>query len=271
MTSATARSRAPRPTFPRPRHSTARGVGYLEALILAAVVGIGSLVTFRAFGGSEKRKAVCDASLIVALAQGSDCDDIRPIPFGERSNGEKKDAAFTPTSKPNPRFSDPWEQPSPRKWDGRWGVTACSNLLRFYGVEKPPNGLEDTGVENIGPGMWASTLAKNLQDVAGKTFRAKTLDGSADALAALRGYLDEGKPVAVMYKQDVSVAHWVVVTNVDDGADGPVLTLQSSGDWYTVAWKAFQDRWKRADGGPYPHVVGDEPSQVMREATARRD
>lgn len=256
MTSATERS-------PAPRRAAARGVGYLEALILAGVVAVASLVTFRAFGGSGKRKAVCDASLIVTLAQGSDCDDIRPLPFAQAKD-QSEGAVFTPASKPNPAFPDPWEQPSNARWDGKWGVTACSNLLRFYGVEKSPKDLVETGIENLGPGMWASTLAKNVQGLSGKTFRAKRLDGSADALATLRGYLDEGKPVALMYMQDVGVAHWVVVTHMGDGAGGPLLTLQSSGEWYTVEWKSFQHRWKRADGGPYPHVVGDEPSQVMR-------
>jgi hypothetical protein len=137
-------------------------------------------------------------------------------------------------------------------------------MLRFYGVEKDPKDLDKDGESDSTPGMRAGTVAKNISKVSGKKFEAKSISG--DALSTLRGYLNEGKPVAVLYMTGVLEAHWVVVTNVEDGKDGTVLTLQSWGDWYTVKWTDFEYQWKRGWGGPYPHVVGDEASPVLRKA-----
>jgi hypothetical protein len=56
------------------------------------------------------------------------------------------------------------------------------------------------------------------------------------------------------------------VTDVKDTADGAKLTVQSWGRYYEVAWKDLQGQWERGYGGPYPHVVGNKESEVLKKA-----
>lgn len=187
------------------------------------------------------------------------------IPIGAHSDSKKKGVPLNPIEKPDPNLPDAWNHPPSTTMDGKCGITGVSNMLRFYGCENAPGDIDTFSRRSWGPGMRADKFAENLTELSGKDFHSRSIENGKDPLDTLKEYIKDKKPVAIMYMTGAADAHWVVVTNVTDGKDGAKLTVQSWGQYHEVTWKDLQAQWKRGYGGPYPHVVGDSPSELLKK------
>lgn len=168
-------------------------------------------------------------------------------------------------SKLTQKLPKPHGQPSGSYLDGKCGVTAAANLLKLYGKNHSPSDLDTFDNRSWGPGMRADKLAEVTTDHADQTFLSLTIPPGVDALKVLRGLVNSGKPVAIQYLvyEELSTnAHWVVVTDIDNSKD-PKIRMMSWGKYIEMEWSVLKDQWERAWGGPYPYVVGEEPSSLM--------
>jgi len=188
------------------------------------------------------------------------------LPIGAHSSDKKKEVPLEPIEKPDAKLPDPWQHPDPTWMDGKCGITGVSNMLRLYSVEKPPADIDCSRYRSFGPGLRVGKFASNLSELTGKNFKSCTIDANSDPLDVLRNHIKEGRPVAIQYMTGPTTAHWVVVTGITDGKDGAHLQVQSWGAYYKVNWNDVQDQWRRGYGGPYPHVVGDEASPLLKKA-----
>lgn len=167
---------------------------------------------------------------------------------------------LVPVAKPGSRWPDPWEQPGGTLLDGKCGLTAVSNMLRLYGKEVSPKSIDKSTYRSWGPGLRRDKFAEDMNRLSkSKSFESRAIK-KGDALGTLRGHLDAGRPVAIMYMTGRVSAHWVVVCKVE--ADGSLI-VQSWGRYYRVAWSEIQGPWRRGYGGDYPHVVGKGPSPFL--------
>ena len=183
---------------------------------------------------------------------------------GARKQGEVQ---LTPIAKPDPSLPDVWDQPDGTKMDGKCGITAVSNMLRFYGIKKDPKDIDKPEYRSWGPGLRRDKLAEDLESLSDKGFSSKNIEDD-DPLEVLRGHIRSGKPVAIQYMthyETSTEAHWVVVVDISDGED-PYLTVQSGGRYQKVRWSDIKDPWRRGYGGPYPYVVGNDPSEILLKA-----
>jgi hypothetical protein len=187
------------------------------------------------------------------------------LPIGP--NGEKpKDVPLKEIDKPDPKLPDAWNHPESSTLDGKCGITGVCNMLRLYGIEKEPKDIDKSEYRSVGPGLRVRQFRDDLNELSpDKKFTRGTIDNDADALKTLKGFIDDGKPVAIQYMTGRTNAHWVVVTGITEGKDGPELQLQSWGKYYQVPFKDIQDQWKRGWGGDYPYVVGNEPSPFLKK------
>jgi hypothetical protein len=185
------------------------------------------------------------------------------FPFGAHSDDKKKDPKLTLVPKPSATLPDPWAHPPSTKMDGKCGLTAVSNMARFYGVEKDPKDIDKPEFRSVGPGLRRDKLAEDVASVTGKKCDSKNIPAGTDPLQTLRDLIDAGKPVAIQYMMGATTAHWVVVTAVKDTPNGVVLVVQSWGDWYEVAWSEIGPQWKRGYGGDYPYVVCEDASPKL--------
>jgi hypothetical protein len=187
------------------------------------------------------------------------------LPLGANSANKKKTVPMEAMDKPDDKLPNAWEQPAASFMDGKCGITGVSNMLRFYGVEKDPKELDSYDYRSWGPGLRADKFRDNLNTLSGKNnFSAASLSKTDDALATLRKNLNEGKPVAIQFMTDSTNAHWVVVTGINDEKSGPELQVMSWGSYYKIKWSDLDDPWKRGYGGPYPHVVCDNGSEILK-------
>lgn len=188
------------------------------------------------------------------------------IPIGAHSDNQKKQGVpMTEIAKPNAKLPDVHNHPESSKLDGKCGITGVSNMLRFYGVEKNPGDIDTWSRRSVGPGMRRDKFAENCSELTDETFNSRNIE-NGDPLDVLKGHIKDGKPVAIMHMTGSTEAHWVVVTDVKDTADGTKLTVQSWGRYYEVNWNDLKHQWERGYGGPYPHVVGDKASEVLKKA-----
>lgn len=187
------------------------------------------------------------------------------VPFGAHSNDKKKDVPLDQIDKPEAGLPDAWGHPPSTKMDGKCGITGVANMLRFYDVEKAPIDIDCSRYRSWGPGMRSDKFAENLTELSGKKFNSRCIDDGANPLDVLKQNLKDGKPIAIQYMTSPTNAHWVVVTGVADGKNGPELQVQSWGAYHKVEWKNIQDNWKRGYGGPYPYVVGEESSVKLKK------
>jgi hypothetical protein len=186
------------------------------------------------------------------------------IPIGANSSDKKKNVPLEAIEKPDPKLPDVWPHPPSTKLDGKCGITGVSNLLRLYGIEKPPADIDKSHFRSWGPGMRVNKFAEDMRELSGKNFTARSINDGSDPLAVLQKNIDAGKPVAIMYMTSPTDAHWVVVTGIKPGSNGPELQVQSWGAYHKVAWRDVQDQWRRGYGGNYPYVVGDQPSSFLK-------
>jgi hypothetical protein len=184
------------------------------------------------------------------------------LPIG--GNSGRTDVLLWATDKPAD-LPEVWKQPSGTKMDGKCGLTGVSNMLRFYGVEKSPDSIDEVGYRSVGFGMRSGKFAQDLTELTGKKFTAKNIEDGSFPLDVLRKNIKDGKPVAIMYMTGDVSAHWVVVAGIREGKDNPSteVLVQSGGAYYTIPWKDLQPNWKAGYGGPYPYVVGDEAAPKL--------
>jgi hypothetical protein len=187
------------------------------------------------------------------------------LPIGAHSSDKKNDVALEPIDKPDPKLPDAWGHPPSSRLDGKCGITGVSNMLRFYGSETPPGDIDCSKYRSFGPGLRVDKFASNLRELSGKNFQSGSIDGDCNPLDVLRKHVNEGKPVAIQYMTGATNAHWVVVTGVKDDKDGTHLEVQSWGGYHKVNWNNVRDQWRRGYGGPYPYVVGDEASPLLKK------
>jgi len=187
------------------------------------------------------------------------------VPIGANSGDKQKSPLLILTDKPGPRFPDVWKQLDGTIMDGKCGVTGVANMLRLYGIEKDPKDIDKSQYRSWGFGLGASKFAEDMTALGdGKKFSARQIDDSKeDPLKVLRDNLAAGKPVAICYMTGRLEAHWVVVTGVNEGQDGPQLTVMSSGNYFTMKWNEVKYQWSRGWGGPYPYIVGDTPCDLL--------
>lgn len=188
------------------------------------------------------------------------------IPLGANSDYKKKSVPMEEISKPENRLPDAWEQPAASFMDGKCGITGVANMLRMYGVEKDPKELDSYDFRSWGPGMRSDKFKENLNLLSQKNFSACSLSATADGLATLRKHLDEGKPVAIQFMTGPTNAHWVVVSGIKDEKNGTELQVMSWGAYYKIKWDDLAEPWKRGYGGPYPHVVCDSASNLLKRS-----
>lgn len=187
------------------------------------------------------------------------------VPLFGNSSDKKKNVPLEQTEKPDPALPDVWPHPPATKLDGKCGITGVSNLLRLYGIEKPPADIDQSHYRSWGPGMRVNKFAEDMRELSGKNFTSRNIKDGSDPLSVLQNNIKDGKPVAIMYMTSPTDAHWVVVTGITQGAKGPELQVQSWGAYHKVAWSDVQDQWRRGYGGPYPYVVGDEASPFLKK------
>lgn len=190
------------------------------------------------------------------------------IPIGAHGS-KSKNVDLQPISKPE-GLPDAWSHPPTKSLlgislDGKCGITGVSNMLRLYGIEKNPAEIDKSEYRSVGPGMRADKFADNLTELSKQKFTSKTIENGEKPLDVLKQNLKDGKPVAIMYMTGSTEAHWVVVTGVKEGKDGPELTLQSWGGYRSVPFKNIQQNWARGYGGPYPYVVGEGSSRYLKK------
>ncbi len=183
------------------------------------------------------------------------------LPIG--ANSDKKDVHLKSISRPA-GYPKSWKTPETTILDGKCGITAVSNMLRWYGVEKNPSDLDKSEYRSWGPGLRVDKFASNMEKLTGKSFLSKTVEDGTDPLETLRGHLKDGKPVAIEYMCGSTSAHWVIVTSVSDDKNNPELVVQSWGGYYSVKFDEIKDGWRRGYGGPYPYVVGNEAATVKK-------
>lgn len=191
------------------------------------------------------------------------------IPFGAHSKG-LGNVPLHELGKTIDGMPGVWDHPPQKTFlgislDGKCGVTGVSNMLRLYDIEKNPKDMDGFWDRSTGPGMRANNFAGLLTKYSGQKFSAKTIENGENPLDVLKESLKDGKPVAIMYMMDNKNAHWVNVTAVKDGPNGPQLTVQSWGKYYNVDFKDIKANWKEGYGGPYPYVVGTEPSSYLKK------
>ena len=186
------------------------------------------------------------------------------LPIGGDSSDKKKGVPLQAVDKPDPSLPDVWNHPESSAMDGKCGITGVANMLRFYGVEKSPADIDVSRYRSWGVGLRSEKFASDLTELSGKKFSAHSIDDGSSGLDMLRQQIKDGKPVAIQYMTSPTNAHWVVVAGVTDGKDGPELTVQSWGGYHKVPYKDIQDNWRRGYGGPYPYVVGDEQSSLLK-------
>jgi len=192
------------------------------------------------------------------------------MPFGAHSKNKKTGVNLEPIDKP-PGMPNVYDHPASTRFDGKCGITGVCNMLRLYGVEKDPATEDTYESRSWGPGMTIDKFAENMSRLSGKTFKSGSVDGDSNAaLDVLRNNLKDGKPVAICYQCEGKTAHWVVVTGINEGKDGPELTVQSWGRYYKVKWDDIKDHWKQGYGlpllsGNYPYVVGDEAAPALKK------
>ena len=178
------------------------------------------------------------------------------VPIGAHGN-TKNSVKLIPIDKPE-QMPDVWNQPRATRMDGKCGITANSNLLRLYGIEKSPSSLDIRKYRSWGPGLRCDKFASNMSELSGIEFKDKTIKGQEKPIDVLKDLVKNGKPVAIEYMTGTTTAHWVIVTDVKDTKEGPELTVQSWGRYYKVKFSEIDDAWKRGYGGPYPYVVADK-------------
>lgn len=188
------------------------------------------------------------------------------IPIGANSDNKKKSVPMEEIKKPEDQLPNAWEQPAASFMDGKCGMTGVANMLRFYGVEKDPKELDSYDYRSWGPGMRADKFKENLNLLSEKNFSAYSLSEADDALATLRKHINEGKPVAIQFMTGPTNAHWVVVSGIKDEKSGPELQVLSWGTYYKIKWDDVAEAWKRGYGGPYPHVVCDSASNLLKRS-----
>jgi len=188
------------------------------------------------------------------------------LPIGANSDDKKKDVPLEAIEKPDPRLPDPWGHPGSSWMDGKCGITGVSNMLRLYKVEKPPADIDCSRYRSYGPGLRVDKFASNLRELSGMNFNSCSIEDGREPLDVLRNYIKEGRPVAIQYMTSPTNAHWVVVTGVTAGKDGTHLEVQSWGSYHRVKWQDIENQWRRGYGGPYPHVVGDEASPLLKKS-----
>lgn len=224
-----------------------------------------------ASGSVSDSEAVNTILVLLPLEFSAEPGEQFVIPVGAHSKDKKKNVPLEPIEKPDPKLPDVWNHP-PATWaDGKCGITGVANMLRLYGVERDPAGLDTSDHQNWGPGLRMSQFGANMNDCCGgKKFKSCTIDSDKeDPYKVLKGHIDQGKPVAIEYMTGALNAHWVVVTGIKEGGkEGPELTVQSWGRYYKVKWNDIKSNWERGWGGPYPHVVGDEPSPFLKKPVA---
>lgn len=157
-----------------------------------------------------------------------------------------------------------WEHP-PASWrDGKCGITGVSNLIRWYGEEKNPKDIDIYENRSWGIGMRSGKFAEDCSKLTGKNFTACSIE-KGEPLDILKQHLKDGKPVAIMYMTGKTNAHWVVVTGIEEGKDGPSVQVETWGHYGKIKWSDLKYQWERGYGGPYPYVVGDEPSPLLKK------
>lgn len=189
------------------------------------------------------------------------------LPIGAHSSKKSGVVPLERIEKPDPSLPDVWNQPEGTMLDGKCGITGVSNMLRLYGIEKDPAKIDLGRYRSVGPGLRAEKFASDMKELTGgKNFTACTIDDEKqNPLFVLKSHIEAGKPVAIMYMNDSTEAHWVVVTGVGNGVYNPEVIVQSGGAYHKTNWRNLQDQWKRGYGGDYPYVVGDEKSLLKRK------
>ena len=186
-----------------------------------------------------------------------------PIPIGAHSSHKKQGVHLTPIETEG--LPHAYNQPAGTDMDGKCGITGVANMLRLYGIEKKPEDIDLPRYRSWGPGLRADKFADDLTELSGQKFNSKTIENGENPLEVLKQNIKDGKPVAIMYMTSPTEAHWVVVTDVKNGPNGPELTVQSGGRYNTVPFKDIQSNWQRGYGGPYPYVVGEGPSKFIKK------
>ncbi len=222
-------------------------------------------------GSVEPNSATLNMPMdIYSAAKGTTDGNVRGeswvLPIGANSSDKKKDVPLEPIEKPDSKLPEPWQHPASSRLDGKCGITGVSNMLRFYGMEKPPADIDCSRYRSYGPGLRVDKFASNLRELSGKNFESCSIDDGREPLEVLRKHINAGRPVAIQYMTGPTNAHWVVVTGIKDEKGGAQLEVQSWGAYHKVNWHDIQDQWRRGYGGPYPHVVGDEKSPVLKKS-----
>ncbi|NJL99049.1 MAG: hypothetical protein HC924_09655 [Synechococcaceae cyanobacterium SM2_3_2] len=168
---------------------------------------------------------------------------------------------LTRIPKPQANWPDTWDQPCGTLMDGKCGLTAVANMLRWYGAEISPKSLDKRRYRSWGPGLRRDKFAEDMNQLwPGSGFQSRDIPNGYCPLRILRGHINAGRPVAINYMTNSLAAHWVVVVQVSDEEDNPLLVVQSGGGYHQTRWLDIQDAWRRGWGGEYPHVVGSQPA-----------
>jgi hypothetical protein len=215
--------------------------------------------------------AVVVTTCAVACSAGGDGDS--DLAADDAPNASSSESAFSgalPSLRPvKPLSSWPkvWDQPASTgvvEQNGYCGAAAAANLFRWYGREVSPH-------DAIARGCWSyvGTMAETLgsfveRDQPDLGCRYEKLPGVSDPLAWVRSRLTEGKPIIVQFMTGGLNAHWVTVVGVFGKGADPKLILTSWGRYYEAQWSGFEDAWRNAWGGPFPHITCDAVSPFAR-------
>src|SRR6185369_16554055 len=99
---------------------------------------------------------------------------------------KKKDVPLVQIDKPDPKLPDAWGHPDSTVLDGKCGITGVANMLRFYGVEKPPADIDLSRYRSVGPGLRCDKFASDLNELCSKKFKSFSIDDGRDPLATLQ-------------------------------------------------------------------------------------
>lgn len=178
---------------------------------------------------------------------GATDDELRSAPLNDQ------DMVAIPTPEGLP---EPWDQPDSSGWfgaRGKCGPTAMANMLRLHGVELSPDEADKAGVHwLVGTLTWQinSYLKQNHPELQCRT------SFPWNGAKALRGQLDEGRPVMVWFNTAGGwSSHWVTAVGHHGSGDAEKVIVMSWGRYYEIPMKKLDDSSKWVYGLRHPTVI----------------
>jgi predicted double-glycine peptidase len=221
----------------------------------------------RKAAAEQARKAAEQAAKPVAakpVTLASDTDTVAPT----KTTSRMSLAGAGAPSGPAPRDARDFDSYIQDQGDTNGcGTTSLAALLSFW--KGKPEAYTRTQIDEqirYGPDAMAFTSPDNIEKYAkDQGFRSNAInDGSLDQL---KGYLDKGVPVQVLYDPNNdggdTLLHYVNVTGYNADADGNVSSVKiadpATGESETLDREEFEERW----GGLEMKGVGTGLNNVM--------